>query len=146
MRWLNQRRGKSFETRLVWQAQRTGLWLIDHGVKTRYVRGGKTITVKSDLDFRLYDRTGRSACFDAKTFSNDYFVYSDLTPHQVLRSAEYAQWGVPSGFVVHFQQAQQVVYFPIQIISGRGRRSRFEPEDGRVLGPDNNFALRLVLA
>ena len=141
----SQARGKHFEARLVHQARLNGLWLMHAGTQTRFLRGGKTIAVKSDLDFKLYNRDGKMAAFDAKSFGKDHLVYSDLTAHQITRAAEYAAWGVRSGFVVHFRPIQEVVYFGIDVISMMGRRSRFSPCDGHTLGPEHYFNLRLVL-
>lgn len=144
-RLTNQTLGKQFETRLQHQARLCGLLLLHAGTSVKWLKTGKTIAVKSDLDFKLYDRSGHMACFDAKSFGGAYFTYSDLTPHQVLRAAQYRAWNVNAGFVVLLRELRQVYWFPIDIITKKGRRQRFAPSDGQLLGPENFFHLRLML-
>lgn len=143
-RLTNQTLGKQFELRLIHQARLNGLLMLHAGTTVKFLRGGNVKPIKSDLDFKLYDKDGHHACVDAKSWQGAHFTYSELTPHQVLRAQQYNAWNVTSGFVVLFRELREIYWFHIDVITQKGRRARFGPADGVLLGPESYFNLRKI--
>ena len=141
----NQAEGKGFEDIFERQGRSCGLLIIKQPLACRPIGGGKLIPMKSDLDFKVISRLGDVAYIDTKSFTGDYFTYSDLNPKQVERACLYNEWNVPSGFVVWLRGANQVVYYPGHWVRTAGPRSRFAATTGVLLGNIQKFNLELVV-
>lgn len=138
--------GRQFEQMLAHHAAISGLMLRAHGVTLRYLPGGKSIAIKSDLDFKLADRAGNIAFVDAKTVAEPHFTYSFLTPHQLETAKLYESYSLKAGFVVWLRGAQRVVFYSAQVIATKGKGARFGVTDGLDLGPEGFFSLARILA
>lgn len=139
---LNQQLGKGFEQIFETMARYCGLTPIRCGHSCRVVAGGRLRLVPGQLDWQLLTRDGRVAFVDTKSFATDRFVYSDIDPAQLGRSALYCEMGFVSGFVVWFRKPNLVGYFSGLRIAGEGPRSGFGPGDGVPLGRIESLDLK----
>lgn len=140
--------GKFFEDLFMIQARRVGLLAQKNEQACRVTGSGKFTRVKllkGELDFKLVARGGPVGFFDCKSYGNAHFIYSDLDPDQLDRAILYNNWEIPGGFVVFFRPLKTVSFFSGHVIARKGARNRFEPEDGVILGPWDNFDLRKAL-
>jgi len=112
----------------------------------RYLRGGKMLPIKTELDFSIVSKTGQVAYIDLKTFAGAHFTFSQLDTTQLKRAVRYNEWGVCSGFVVHFVGTNEVAYFAGQDIAAAGPRSRFMPGTGVALGTLLHFKVAPIFA
>jgi hypothetical protein len=142
----NKQTGSAFEDLFFKQAQRNGLLVIKNYISAQYTYKGRLQAVPSDLDFKLISQLGQVGYFDAKTYQEDHFVYSQLEEHQLARAVLYNNWSVQSGFVVWLRKVNLVVFFSGHVIARKGPGSRFKFEDGLVLGRWENFDLRPLLS
>ena len=141
--------GKAWEQILIARARSNGLLLLKNELSAKFIGGGGVKVLKSDLDFRMFDRSNpitRVSYFDAKTFDDPYFDYSWLQDNQIQRSVTYGEWGVPSGFVVWFRPVNEVRFYKGQQIAKSGPGTRFLPEVGVRLGSLHDFDLRAIYA
>ena len=145
MRAISHRYGQDFESRVEYQAKVAGLLLVRHGTQVRYLPGGKTLAIKSDLDFRMSNRQGRTIFFDCKSFQESSFSFSKLTHHQKLRAALYHSYSLQAGFLVELRGADSVLYYDIAAVMEAGPRSRFDATNGLNIGPSNWFELERLL-
>jgi hypothetical protein len=112
----------------------------------RYLRGGKILPIRADLDFRILRRDGRVAYIDTKSFDGLGFTYSQIDRNQLHRALVYQEFNVPAGFVVWLQKMDQVVFYSGRCLYNRGSGSRFTVRDGVLLGPSLTFGLDGVFA
>lgn len=140
----NKHAGSQFEKLFEHRAQLTGLLVLRNELSFRYQGGGKMLPIRADLDYRVCQKNGQVGFFDLKCFDAAYFTYSQITLHQLQRARIYENYNVPAGFVVCFRPLAQVVYYSGGVLTRKGPRSRFTPEDGVLLGSTAYFDLRLV--
>lgn len=146
-----QAHGKAWEQIILARARSNGLLAEKIQLSAFFIGGGGVKVVKSDLDFRVLNRAGRVAFFDAKTYSQAFFDYSDLLAakepkdHQINRTLLYQGWGVSSGFLVWFRPVDRVSFFTGDRIAQAGPGSRFTPLDGLCLGTVQSFSLKSIL-
>lgn len=141
----NREQGKIFEELFLKQAQRLGITCLRNYQTCRFLFKGRVQVIPGQLDFTLITQNGKVGFFDCKTFDNDYFTFSQLTEHQVIRSVLYNDNLVPSGFVVWFRPINSIVYFTGLTIALKGEGSRFTQNDGLCLGRFENFDLKLII-
>lgn len=140
----NKTAGAQFEKLFVHRAALGGLLALKNELSFRYQAGGKMLPIRTDLDFRLFNKKGQVAYLDCKSFTGEHFTYSQIDRHQLDRARIYESFNVPAGFVVWLQGPQVVVYYPARVLIAGGARSRFTVDDGAVLGEPMTFDLRLV--
>lgn len=144
----NSKVGKSFEEIFFKQAQLSGLLPIKNHIACQVTFKGRLQPVKAlrgELDYRLISQRGKVGWFDCKAFSEDYFTYSMINEEQLERSLLYADYKVPSGFVVYFQKGNIVCFFSGKAIQKKGPRTRFDKSDALILGTIFNFDLSLIM-
>ena len=137
--------GGAWERIIQTRARSNGLLILKNDLSAKFIGGGGVRVVKSDLDFRVFTRQGKAAYFDAKTFSNPYFDFSDLKEHQVQRSLLYLDWNISSGFLCWFRPTDRVAFFKGSLIAQQGPGTRFQPKDGLDIGNIQNFDLRAIM-
>lgn len=111
----------------------------------RYLRGGKVLPIKAELDFSLVSRSGQIAFIDTKAFAGTHFTYSQLNEAQLRRATRYNEWGIASGFVVLFVGSGEVAYFEGLAVAHAGPRTRFEASAGLRLGSLTSFKIAPIL-
>jgi len=141
----NQKQGKIFETLFFKQAQRLGITVIKNHQTCRILFKGRVQLIKGELDFKLITQNVRVGYFDCKTYSENYFTYSEIDQAQLERSILYNELSVPSGFVVWFRSENKVMYYPGQLIQKFGPRSRFDCTNGITLGRFEQFNLNMLI-
>lgn len=141
---INRLKGAHFERMLQASAAQSRMLALKNELTFRYLRGGKIRPVRADLDFRVLRPDGRVAYVDCKVRAGDSMLCSGLDRAQVKRAVHYAQWRVPSGFVVFFEGAQVVCFFSGALLMRRALTGRLAPRDGRLLGGPLSFLLHGV--
>lgn len=137
--------GKSFEEVLTYHGKRHGLLVIQNKLTAKYMGGGRIQVEKSNLDFMISDNLGNVGFVDAKSFKDDSFSYSEISPHQIERADLYNCYKIPAGFVVFFRSTKNVYFFSGMQIKLSGPKNSFRPGNGLLLGPWHDFDLKLVL-
>jgi len=126
------------------RAQMNGLLPKKNELTARYTFGGQYKILKSNLDFTIINQDGVVGFFDAKSYENDHFTYSDIDQQQIQRAAEYNQWKVPSGFIVLFRSVNKICFFSGWELKFAGPRTRFDQTMGIYLGRLENFNMKLL--
>lgn len=141
---LNRAYGETFEKIFIRQAKSNGLYAKKNptGCITTHNR---IIRIKSDLDFRLTNKQGRTAFVDTKCFDEDFFTYAQIKEKQLNQAVTNNHWNTPSGFVVWFRKSSQIQFYSGLTISLNGPRTRFDESNGLPLGIYSNFDLNKVL-
>lgn len=142
----NRDQGLLFESMFKDRAQINGMLAEKNHLTARYLPGGRVKVVKSELDYRLINQSGRIGYFDCKSFIGDSFTYSQIDPDQLDRALKYEYWNIPSGFIVWLRSINKVVWFKGTVIQRKGARASFGPEDGVLLGTIENFDLKRLLS
>lgn len=137
----NKAEGAFFERILEHMAATQGVLAQKQPLAFRYLRGGKVLPIRTELDFSLINRQGRIAFVDTKLFAGDYFTFSQLDPTQLRRATRYNEWGIPSGFVVRHAGSNEVAYYSGEVVASHGPRTRFAPAMGVRLGTLLHFAV-----
>lgn len=138
----NQRNGAAFEHVFEMEAKRADLLPVRNGQRVRWLRSGKMLAVKSNLDWTLLAREGLVAFIDTKNFQEKHFTYSALDAHQLQLACDYHERGFLAGFVVMFRATGAVVFYTGWQVRQAGPRSRFGAAEGQVLGHLYAFDLR----
>lgn len=121
--------GKQFEDTFERIARHSGILPIRNHLTGRYT-GRRVQLFRSNLDFTLHTRDGRTAYVDCKTFQSGFFTSSDISEVQLERAVLYNDWGVPAGFVVYLgDQTRDVAFFPGYFLKKAGKRKRFDAEN-----------------
>ena len=136
-----QAEGRAFEKRVESAAGRDGLLLTRHGTQQRYLRGGRTISVASDLDYRAAATDGKLVFFDAKSFAGDRCSSSFLPSRQRALIASYVSHSLLAGFLVEFRKVGEVVFFGAAAIDGCVPGTSLMTKDGLLLGHSAAFSL-----
>ena len=142
----NKNEGLHFEAVLVHRATLTGIWAHKQALSFRYLRAGKILPLRSELDFALINRQGCVCYCDTKSFVGHSFARSALSATQLARSVRYCSYNVPSGFIVYLRGAGLVSFYPGWLIDRAPKGSSFTAEDGRVLGSLQTFTFDAVFA
>jgi hypothetical protein len=130
----NKEQGAFFERVFEHAATMQGILAQKQPLAFRYLRGGKVLPIKAELDFSLVSRASQMAFVDTKAFAGSHFTYSQLNETQLKRATRYNEWGIASGFVVLFVGSSEVAYFEGQAVAKAGPRTRFEASAGLRLG------------
>lgn len=130
----NQASGASFEAAISWEAARADVLAVRNGQTVKWLPGGRTVHVKSNLDWTLVRRGHPVAVLDAKSFQGRRFGQSMLDPHQVALVARYLAHGALAGFLVYLREINVVAYYGGHLLSAPALRRGFGAEDGVVLG------------
>jgi len=141
----NQQQGKIFETLFFKQAQRLGITVIKNHQACRVIFKGRVQLIKGELDFKLITQNGRVGYFDCKTYSENYFTYSEIDKDQLERSILYNELNAPSGFVVWFRPENKILFYSGKSIQKLGPRSRFDSSNGILLGRFEQFNLNMII-
>ena len=142
----NQAHGAAFEQAFEMEAKRADLLPVRNGQKVRWLRDGKMLAVKSNLDWTLLAREGMACFADTKSFQGSYFTYSALDNHQLQLACDYQERGFLAGFVVMFRATSAIVFYSGRQIRQAGARSRFSAAEGQALGHLYAFDLRRIWA
>lgn len=142
----NKNQGAFFERVFEVQAKRALMLCQKQALAFRYLKGGKILPVRAELDFSLINQAGQVCYVDCKTFAGDKFTFGQLNETQLKRAVRYNAWGIPSGFVVHFLGTGDVYYYMGQEVARLGPRTRFDARNGRKLGVLMRFDLNLIFA
>ena len=126
--------GRDFERRIAFYAQRAGLLCVHHGSRVVRTSGGNLVAVKSDLDFRLSDRTGRTVYFDAKSFDGPHLALSQLPSHQCDKAIHYSLFRLVAGFLIELRQRRQVVFLSAETLKTLKPRQRLRDDWGTFVG------------
>lgn len=124
-------------------AQRQGFTCIriENGCKNA---GGTLIRVAQKFDFIL-SLKGHKACFlDTKTVKASNYSASMITSHQIDSLAKLEQDGHLAGYLVLFQKSNQVVWYSASQLKNLQARESLTPSDGKVLGKESDFSLKLI--
>lgn len=130
----NQRTGGAFEAALSWEAVRAEVLAVRNGQTVRWLPGGRSVAVKSNLDWTLVKKARPTAFCDTKSFQARRFGRSMLDPHQVALAHRYRQFGAIAGFIVHLRELNAVVFYSADVIVGTQLRQGFGIDDGKLLG------------
>lgn len=103
----------------------------------------KLIRVKSPFDFILAAPNGRCIFIDCKTTKAKKFNFSSIVEHQIDMLFGFEKCGHKAGYLIHFQETNDVVFFSAsQFISNK--RGSLGPMDGLVIGKEMDFNLRKI--
>lgn len=130
----NREYGKLFESVFERMARYSGLLPLKNPLAARFIGKDRLKLIKTDLDFRLITRQGRTGFFDCKTFIKPYFDYSRIDSSQLERAILYNFWMVPSGFVVWFRTINDIRFYSGAMLDAIGPGNRIKPEMGVPLG------------
>jgi penicillin-binding protein-related factor A (putative recombinase) len=98
------------------------------------MRGGvRAIPTKTPFDFVMC-RDGIAVFFDAKSTSAKTFAASAIQLHQLYHLARVENAGFRSGYVVYFQETDEVVFFSASQLAKLKRGDSLKPDDGLQLG------------
>lgn len=140
--------GALFESRLKFQALAESMAFvkIPTGAKPIGSAGGRPtlIPVKTPFDF-VFAKNGRAAFIDAKSISDKRFGHAQITPHQLIKLAEFETQRFSAGYVVNFREEDQVVFFPAKMLMTLKKGTSLSPNDGIVLGNTKEFKLAPIL-
>lgn len=142
----NQRTGASFESALSWESARADVLAVRNGQTVRWLPGGKTIPVKSNLDWTLLTREGHVAFVDTKSFAGRRFGRSVIDPSQLQLGLRYETFGFKAGFVVLLREINAIVFYDAKTIQGAGQARGFGIDDGLLLGRLDAFDVRKIWA
>lgn len=141
----NRLNGAAFEDLFLNEAKYRGLYVRKNHIAAKYGWKGRLIPVAGQLDFTVIGPGGRVGFFDAKSFKEDFFNFSEIDENQLNQSVLFNELGVPSGFVVYFRRRNEVVFFTGTEIHTDGPKTRFIPSMGLRLGSAFDFDLRPIL-
>lgn len=141
----NKAEGAAFEHIFSIQARLNGLFCEKNNLSAKFIPGRRTLIIKSELDYKLIDRSGCVGFFDCKSYAKEFFNFSDIDKNQLLRAIRYNDWNVPSGFVVWFRAINKVVSFSGHLIQGYGPGHKFLYDHGRSIGSIEGFNLKDIL-
>jgi recombination protein U len=137
------RNGDNFEALIERACIRDRVKLVKIPSGCRWVRtraGVRPIPQKTPFDFMAcFD--GRAIYFDAKSLSKNSFPYSAVEPHQVKELLEIEAQKFVSGYVIRFQESNQVAFFPATVLNAMRPRESIRHEDGIDLGDGLKFSL-----
>lgn len=110
----------------------------------QWVSATRAKPVTTPFDF-VFTKGGRSIFGDAKTTNEKNWSYSKTTPHQLywLRRIEVS--GNIAGYVVNFREQNQTVFFTAGQLSGLRPRQSLKPDDGILIGNNQDINLDLVV-
>jgi hypothetical protein len=133
--------GARFEAMLVHRAHLCGYLPIKQHLTFRYLKGGRVLAMRAELDFSLVGRAGQVAFVDTKSFDASRVPKSALDRNQVARAYRYNLWNVPAGFVVELRRLGRVVFFTGRRVHLLRAGESLGLADGVDLGPAETFAL-----
>lgn len=140
----NNATGAAFERALSWEAARADVLAVRNGQTVRWLPGGRTIAVRSNLDWTLIKKGKPAAVCDQKSFAGRRFGRSMLEPHQIALAKRYNDFGAVSGFIVLLREINAVVFYSAELISATDTRQGWGVEDGVVLGRLQAFDVGLI--
>ncbi len=90
--------------------------------------------MKSNLDYTVIDKSGRTAFVDCKNYQNEFFTFSQINKRQIERAIKYEEFNLVSGFVCWFRSVNRIGFFSGTQVFKAGKGTRFSMSDAVDLG------------
>lgn len=100
----------------------------------------KIIRMTNPFDF-IFLKKGRVVFADAKTTKAKTFSFSALTQHQVRDLNECHKNNQTAGYIVHFSELKQIIFFNGSQLSNMQSGGSLKPADGILIGENNIILL-----
>lgn len=128
--------GEKTQQDLVAHAYHQGILILQIPSGCKWVAANKVVPVPTPFDC-VGIWGSKDIFFDIKTTDAKYFTYSMIhdKPHQLDWLTKIARRGRNAGFLVHFRESQEVVWFKAEKLELVKRRESLSPQDGLNLGP-----------
>ena len=135
--------GDWFETWLETACKRHGWAIVKIPSGCRWVANGKAIPVKTPFDF-VFAKNGVSIFGDAKTTKAVNWSFSETDPWQLENLLKLEKTGNISGYIVNFREQSKTVFFSSKQLSGLKPRCSLSPDDGILIGNNQEINLEAV--
>lgn len=89
--------------------------------------------VKMPFDM-IVSCVGKAGFFDAKSVSDQNFPFSMITSHQVEFMLDLEADGHKAGYIVHFKESNNVIFFTATQLNSLKRRQSLKQDEGVLLG------------